>query len=293
MPSKASNKKKSAKPAPKPVAKPVPRPSAPRPTAVKPAPKSQPLVTASTRRHVVITGGGRGIGAEIARRFAALGDRITVLSRTRDDVEKIADEIGGYGIRCDVGEPASVEAAFMAAGPVDVLINNAGMARSSPVLKTDVRVWEEHIKVNLTGPFLCSLKVLPGMASRGKGRIVNVSSIAGLKGYGYLAAYCASKHGLIGLTRSLSAEYAERGVTVNAICPGYVDGSLLTNAVVNIVEKTGRTEDEVREELMSQNPQRRFIEAAEVASLCIYLASDEAKGINGQAIPVCGGALNV
>jgi len=245
------------------------------------------------RRHVVITGGGRGIGAEIARRFAAMGDRITVLSRTRDEVEKIADEVGGYGIRCDVGEPASVEAAFMAAGPVDILINNAGVARSSPVLKTDVRVWEEHLKVNLTGSFLCALKVLPSMASRGKGRIINVASVAGLKGYPYLAAYCASKHGLVGLTRALAAEYADKGVTVNAICPGYVDSPLLTGAIQNIVEKTGRTVDEVRAELEAQNPQRRFLEASEVASMAVFLASDDARGVNGQAISICGGALNV
>lgn len=245
----------------------------------------------AVRRHVVITGGGRGIGAEIARRFAANGDRITVMSRSRDEVEKIADEVGGYGVRCDVGEPASVEAAFMAAGPVDILINNAGVARSSPVLKTDVRVWEEHLKVNLTGAFLCSLKVLPGMASRGRGRIINISSIAGLKGYPYLAAYCASKHGLIGLTRALAAEYADKGVTVNALCPGYVDSPLLNQSIQNIVDKTGRTTDEVRAELENQNPQNRFIEASEIAAFCLYLASEDARGVNGQAISVCGGAL--
>jgi NAD(P)-dependent dehydrogenase (short-subunit alcohol dehydrogenase family) len=181
----------------------------------------------------------------------------------------------------------------MAAGPVDVLINNAGVARSSPVLKTDVRVWEEHLKVNLTGAFLCALKVLPSMASRGKGRIINVASVAGLKGYPYLAAYCASKHGLIGLTRALAAEYADKGVTVNAICPGYVESPLLTGAIQNIVEKTGRTVEEVRMELEAQNPQNRFLEASEVASMCLFLASDDARGVNGQAIPICGGALNV
>lgn len=246
----------------------------------------------AVRRHVVVTGGGRGIGAEIARRFAAAGDNVTVMARTRDDVEKIAQAIGGYGVRCDVGEPASVEAAFMAAGPADVLINCAGVARSSPVLKTDVRVWEEHLKVNLTGSFLCSLKVLPYMASRGRGRIINVASVAGLKGYAYLAAYCASKHGLVGLTRALAAEYADKGVTVNAICPGYVESTLLTQSIQNIVEKTGRTADEVRVELEAMSPQNRFFEAGEVASLAVFLASEEAKGINGQALSICGGALN-
>ncbi|MBM4366623.1 MAG: SDR family oxidoreductase [Deltaproteobacteria bacterium] len=244
------------------------------------------------RRHVVITGGGRGIGAEIARRFATLGDRITVLARTREEVEKVADEVGGYGVRCDVGEPASVEAAFMAAGPVDVLVNNAGVARSSPVLKTDVRVWDEHLKVNLTGAFLCSLKVLPGMASRGNGRIINVASVAGLKGYPYLAAYCASKHGLVGLTRALAAEYAEKGVTVNAICPGYVESPLLDHAIQNIVDKTGRDSDEVRRELEDRNPQHRFLGAEEIAAMCVYLASEEARGVNGQALSICGGELN-
>ena len=247
---------------------------------------------ATIRRHVVITGGGRGIGAEIARRFASLGDRVTILARTRDEVERVADEVNGFGIRCDVGEPASVEAAFMAAGPVDVLINNAGVARSSPVLKTDVRVWDEHLRVNLTGAFLCALKVLPSMANRGKGRIINVASVAGLKGYPYLAAYVASKHGLVGLTRALAVEYADKGVTVNAVCPGYVDSPLLTQSVANIVEKTGRTPDEVRAELEAHSPQNRFFEAAEVASMCVFLASDEARGVNGQAIPICGGALN-
>ncbi|MSQ01012.1 MAG: SDR family oxidoreductase [Myxococcales bacterium] len=247
----------------------------------------------SKRRHVVITGGGRGIGAEIARRFASLGDRITVLARTREEVEKIADEVGGYGVRCDVGEPASVEAAFMAAGPVDILINNAGVARSSPVLKTDVRVWEEHLKVNLTGSFLCALKVLPGMASRGNGRIINIASVAGLKGYPYLAAYCASKHGLIGLTRALAVEYAEKGVTVNAICPGYVDSPLLTHSITNIVDKTGRDHEEVRQELADRSPQHRFLDAAEIAATCVFLASEEARGINGQALSICGGEMNV
>lgn len=244
------------------------------------------------RRHVVVTGGGRGIGAEIARRFAAAGDRVTVMARTRDEVERVADEIGGYGVRCDVGEPASVEAAFMAAGPADVLVNCAGVARSSPVLKTDVRVWEEHLKVNLTGAFLCSLKVLPYMASRGRGRIINIASVAGLKGYPYLAAYCASKHGLVGLTRALAAEYADQGVTVNAVCPGYVESPLLTGAIQNIVEKTGRVSEEVREELMALSPQHRFFDASEVAAMALFLASEDARGINGQAIPICGGALN-
>ena len=188
------------------------------------------------QRHVVVTGGGRGIGAAVAQKFRELGDRVTVMARTRNEIEKLADEIGAYAVRTDVGDPASVEAAFMAAGPVDVLVNNAGIARTSLVVKTDVRVWEEHLKVNLTGAFLCSLKVLPGMISRGKGRIINVSSICGLKGFSHMAAYCASKHGLIGFTRSLSSEVGDKGVTVNAVCPGWVDTPLTHMAAQNIAE---------------------------------------------------------
>lgn len=244
------------------------------------------------QRHVVVTGGGRGVGAATARRFKEMGDRVTLMARSRVEIERLADEIGAYSVRADVSDPASVEAAFMAAGPVDILVNNAGIVRTGLLTKTDVRVWEEHLKVNLTGSFLCSLKVLPGMASRGRGRIINVASVAGLKGYPYLAAYCASKHGLIGLTRALAAEYGGQGVTVNAICPGYVDSQMLSQAIQNIVDKTGRSADEVRAELESQTPQNRFFEVGEVAAMAVFLASDEAKGVNGQALTICGGALN-
>jgi 3-hydroxybutyrate dehydrogenase len=244
------------------------------------------------RRHVIITGGGRGIGAAAARSFAALGDRVTVMARTNKEIDAIADEIGGRSVRVDVSDPASVEAAFMAAGPADVLVNAAGISRSGRLVTTNVRTWEEILKVNLTGAYLCSLKVLPPMIRKGQGRIVNVASVCGLKGYKYLVAYCASKHGLVGLTRALAAEVAEHGITVNAVCPAYVNTSMLENNVRLVSEKTGRSAEEIMKIIERQSPQNRVLDAEEVAAAIVYLSSDEARGVSGQAISLCGGELN-
>ena len=241
--------------------------------------------------HAVITGGGRGIGAAVARKFKSEGYRVTVMSRTRGDIDRLADEIRAYAVRIDVGDPASVEAAFMAAGPVDVLVNNAAVVRPSEVLETDVRVWEEHLKINLTGAFLCSLKVLPGMINRGRGRIVNISSTAGLKGFSHLAAYCASKHGLIGFTRALAAEVGDKGVTVNAICPGFVDSPMTTAIVDGIAERTEATAEEVLNLFKSRSPQDRLFSPEEVANTVFWLAGEEARGINGQQLTLDGGEL--
>ena len=241
--------------------------------------------------HVVVTGGGRGIGAATARRFKSLGYRVTVMARNRSEIEPLADEIEAYAVRVDVGDPASVEAAFMAAGPVDVLVNNAGMVRPSLVTKTDVRVWEEHLKVNLTGAFLCSLKVLPGMTSRGRGRIINVAGTYGLRGEAYMAAYCASKAGLLGFTKALSAEVGDQGVTVNAVCPGFVDSPLMETAIQNLVERSERERDEIVARLQGRSPQSRMFTADEVADAIAYLASPGAAGINGQTLVIDGGEL--
>ncbi len=245
------------------------------------------------QRHVVVTGGGRGIGAATARRFKELGDRVTVMGRSRNEIERLADEIGAYSVRTDVSDPASVEAAFMAAGPVDILVNNAGIVRTSLLMKTDVRVWEEHLKVNLTGAFLCSLKVLPGMISRGRGVIVNVAGIAGLQGVPYLGAYTASKHGLIGLTRALSAEIGDQGVNVNAVCPTFVDTPVLNSAAAAIAEKAGRTTEEILATLKERSPQNRLLDPSEVADAIVWLSSDDAIGLKGQALLVDGGELRV
>ncbi len=245
------------------------------------------------QRHVVVTGGGRGIGAATARKFKELGDRVTVMGRSRNEIERLADEIGAYSVRTDVSDPASVEAAFMAAGPVDILVNNAGILRTSLLMKTDVRVWEEHLKVNLTGAFLCSLKVLPGMISRGRGVIVNVAGIAGLQGVPYLGAYTASKHGLIGLTRALSAEVGDQGVNVNAVCPTFVDTPVLNAAAAAIAEKAGRSTEESLATLKERNPQNRLLDPSEVAEAIVWLAGDDAISLKGQALMVDGGELRV
>lgn len=231
--------------------------------------------------HVVVTGGGRGIGAATARLFKEKGYRVTIMARSRNQIESLADEIGAYAVRVDVGDPASVEAAFMAAGPVDVLVNNAGMVRSSRVMKTDVRVWEEHLKVNLTGSFLCALKVLPGMVSRGRGRIINVASIAGIQGLPYLAAYCASKHGLIGFTRALATEVGDNGVVVNAICPGYVDTAMTREACELIAERADKSEEEARAFLAAENPSGELLSPGQVAESIYWLSTQEGEVENG------------
>lgn len=241
--------------------------------------------------HVVVTGGGRGIGAATARRFKSLGYRVTVMARNRSEIEPLADEIEAYAVRVDVGDPASVEAAFMAAGPVDVLVNNAGMVRPSLVTKTDVRVWEEHLKVNLTGAFLCSLKVLPGMTSRGRGRIINIAGTYGIRGEAYMAAYCASKAGLLGFTKALSAEVGAQGVTVNAVCPGFVDSPLMETAIQNLVERSEESREEIIARLQGRSTQDRMFTPDEVADAVAYLASPGAAGINGQTLVIDGGEL--
>jgi NAD(P)-dependent dehydrogenase (short-subunit alcohol dehydrogenase family) len=213
------------------------------------------------------------------------------MARNRSEIEPLADEIEAYAVRVDVGDPASVEAAFMAAGPVDVLVNNAGMVRPSLVTKTDVRVWEEHLKVNLTGAFLCSLKVLPGMTFRGRGRIINVAGTYGMRGEAYMAAYCASKAGLIGFTKALSAEVGAQGVTVNAVCPGFVDSPLMETAIQNLVERSETEREDIIARLQGRSPQNRMFTVDEVAEAIAFLASPGAAGINGQSLVLDGGEL--
>ena len=242
-------------------------------------------------KHVVVTGGGRGIGAATARRFKELGFRVTLMARSRNEIEPIADEIGAYAVRVDVGDPASVEAAFMAAGPVDILVNNAGMVRPSLVTKTDVRVWEEHLKVNLTGAFLCSLKVLPGMVSRKCGRIINIAGTLGLRGEPYLAAYCASKAGLIGFTKALSVEVGGDGVTVNAVCPGFVDSPLMASTVASIAERSEQNEEDIIARMMGRSPQARRFTPEEIAEAITFFASPGAAGMNGHSLVIDGGEL--
>jgi 3-hydroxybutyrate dehydrogenase len=246
--------------------------------------------------HVFITGGGTGIGLAAARALAPSGARFTLVGRDGARAESAAEEFEhAHGLSCDVADEASVNAAFAAArdryGGVDILINNAGITPSAPLHNMDLAMWNEVIAINLTGAFLCSRAALADMYAKGWGRIVNVASIAGLKGGPYISAYCASKHGMIGMTRALAHEAAKRGVTVNAVCPGYVETDIVARAARNIAAKTKLSEDEARASLYAKNPQGRLITADEVASAIAWLCSDGAAATNGAAIPMSGGEI--
>ncbi|WP_427310244.1 SDR family NAD(P)-dependent oxidoreductase [Cupriavidus sp. H39] len=254
-------------------------------------------------RHALVTGGGRGIGAAIARRLLADGASVTLLGRDAGTLQATvqalreqapAGAVVAY-VTADIADAGSVARAFAAAteqgGPVAMLVNNAGQAHSAPFLKTDAALWQRMLDVNLTGTFLCTQAALPAMLEAGWGRIVNVASTAGLTGYGYVSAYCAAKHGVIGLTRALALETAARGVTVNAVCPGYTETDIVRDAVANIVGKTGRTEAQARAELAARNPQHRLVQPDEVADAVAWLCQPTAAAMTGQAIAVAGGEV--
>jgi 3-hydroxybutyrate dehydrogenase len=251
-------------------------------------------------RVALITGGGRGIGRAIALAFAREGAHVAVTARTAAQVEAVAAEARALGrkavaVSCDVGDRAQVEAAVRVAaetlGPVQILVNNAGIAASAKVTETDDALWEQHLRVNLTGAFYASRAVLPAMLAARWGRIVNIASTAARQGFPYVAAYVASKHGLLGLTRALAVEVVSAGITVNAICPGFVATDLTRESARRIQEKTGRSYEEALKSLAAFSPQRRLIEPDEVADLAVVLASDASRGITGQAWNVDGGAL--
>ena len=240
------------------------------------------------KQHAVVTGGGSGIGDAIAKRLLADGVRVTLMGRSLQRLQGQQAALGDVAIQaCDVGDEDSVTDAFAAVGDVDILVNNAGQVETAPLARTSLELWQRLLNVNLTGTFLCSRAVLPGMVARGQGRIVNVASTAALKGYAYVAAYCAAKHGVLGLTRALAVEVAARGVTVNAVCPGYTETDIVAAAVENIVAKTGRTPEQARAELAKANPQGRLIQPEEVADAVAWIVASSA--VNGQAIAICGG----
>jgi len=240
-------------------------------------------------KHALVTGGSRGIGLAVAQALRQTGARVTITGRDRDSLD--ACQFDGDRLQMDVADPASVEAAFAAAGRVDILVNNAGQAASSPFHRTDAETWQRMIDVNLSGTFHCTRAALPGMVEAGWGRVVNVASTAGLTGYRYVAAYCAAKHGVIGLTRALALEMATRGVTVNAVCPGFTETDIVKDAVNNIMARTGRTEEQARAELAAGNPQQRLIQPEEVASAVLWLCLPASASMNGQAIAVAGGEV--
>jgi len=251
-------------------------------------------------RGAVVTGGGRGIGAAVAKRLAEAGARVVVSARSVDQIESVAGELRQAGHQvwahaCDVTDPEQVtelaRKARESVGSVQILVNNAGVASSAPLKSITLEEWNRLLTVNATGPFLCTQAFMPGMVETGWGRIVNVASIAGKIGAPYIAAYTASKHAVVGFTRAVAAEVASKGITVNAVCPGYVNTPMTDQSVTNIVDKTGLSESEAREHLQSASPQGRLIEPEEVAHLVASLCSPSAKGVNGQAIVLDGGMV--
>jgi NAD(P)-dependent dehydrogenase (short-subunit alcohol dehydrogenase family) len=254
-------------------------------------------------RHALVTGGGRGIGAAIARRLLADGASVTLLGREQAALDATMHALQPHvtpgaqlgAVSADITDADWVSGAFTSAaearGPITLLVNNAGQAHSAPFGKTDLALWQRMLDVNLTGTFICTQAALPAMQAAGWGRIVNVASTAGLIGYGYVSAYCAAKHGVIGLTRALALELATKGITVNAVCPGYTETDIVRDAVANIVDKTGRTEDQARAELAARNPQRRLVQPDEVADAVAWLCQPSASAITGQAVPVAGGEV--
>lgn len=249
--------------------------------------------------HALVTGASRGIGASIAAALAAEGARVSLLGRDAARLAEVAAGLGGaeraLAVVADVTDAAAVKQAFTAArrqfGPVRILVNNAGQAAAAPFPHTDEALWNGIIAVNLTGTYLCTREAVPDMLQGGGGRIVNIASIAGLRGAAYISAYAASKHAVIGLTRSLALEFASRNITVNAVCPGYTDTDIVKRAVDNIMKKTGRSERDAMATLTATNPQGRLITPAEVSNAVLWLCRPGTESVNGQSIVIAGGEV--
>lgn len=266
-------------------------------TAETAAGDAQPLAG----QHAIVTGGGRGIGAAIAEALARRGARLTLLGRDKTRLDErgaaiaAAWDVDTLALAADVTDESALQQALATAietaGAPAILVNNAGIARSAPFHRTDDALWHDMLDVDLMGAVRCIRCVLPAMLEAGYGRIINVASTAGITGYAYVTAYCAAKHALVGLTRSLAMETAKKGVTVNAVCPGYTDTDIVAETVANIVAKTGRSAEEAIQDLASHNPQQRLVRPDEVAEAVAFLCLPSSAAITGQAIPIAGGEL--
>jgi NAD(P)-dependent dehydrogenase (short-subunit alcohol dehydrogenase family) len=258
-------------------------------------------IPALAHRHAVVTGGGRGIGAAIAEVLARSGCAVSLIGRNQEALESTANRLRStYRVRmatasADVRDEAAVRNAFSSLaeslGSPSILVNNAGLGVSSPFLKSDAAFWRKVLDIDLMGAVYCTQAALPAMLQAKWGRIINIASTAGLTGYSYIAAYCAAKHGLIGLTRALAIETARTGVTVNAVCPSYVDTEMTAGTIDNIVQKTGRTREQAVASLVSTNPQGRLIQPVEVADAVLWLCGENSASVTGQSIVIAGGEL--
>lgn len=239
----------------------------------------------------LVTGGGRGIGAAIARALARSGAKVVVCGRKQGDLEAVASEIGGTAVACDLGNRADTDRMLAGLGDIAVLVNNAGIAESAALDRTTDELWDRILELDVTAPFRLTRALVPRMVKAGWGRVINVASNAGITGYGYSAAYCAAKHAMVGFTRALAIDLARTPVTINAICPGWVETQMAEEAVARIANKTGRSVDEARTSLASMSPQRRMVQPEEVAHAAVMLCAHEARGIHGQTIVIDGGAV--
>ena len=249
-------------------------------------------------KHALITGAGSGIGAKIAETLADAEFNVSLLGRRKEMLEETAAKLNTavdnhQCIACDVSDEVSVREAFKEVrsgfGDIHVLVNCAGIAPTNPFHKLTSGQWHEVLNVNLNGVFHCTLEVITNMRQNRYGRIINIASTASLRGYAYVSAYTAAKHGVLGLTRALALESASLGITVNAVCPGYTDTDVIGQAVTNIMEATGRSKEQALANFTTTNPQGRLIDPEEIAATVLWLCSDSARSINGQAIAVCGG----
>jgi NAD(P)-dependent dehydrogenase (short-subunit alcohol dehydrogenase family) len=242
-------------------------------------------------KRALVTGGGRGIGAAIARALAAAGARVVVCGRNQVDLDAIAGEIGGTAVKLDLLDRKHTDEVLAAVGHVDVLVNNAGAAESAALERTTDALWDRILELDATAPFRVVRALAPSMIAAKWGRVINIASNAGVSGYGYSTAYCAAKHAMVGMTRALAVDLARTGVTINAVCPGWVDTEMAREAVSRIAAKTGRSVEDARTQLAAMSPQRRMISPDEVAHAAVMLCGDGARGIHGQTIVIDGGAV--